>query len=135
MMNEQILAMQAPSTRAALSQCDEERIAHRLSPILKEAQRIKEDGTVDLNIRAITQQEAEAYSSLRCARGEWIAESRKEEVKTLTEGKKNKAVNAFMTLRTLEMVKDKFKELMGQIFKPQHAEIVAEEMRKRNSEA
>lgn len=122
----------------------------------KEAQVLKEDGSVDLNVRPITKEEAEAYQEFRRKRGAWIEEVRTAYLmKKIEEGKidpslpgikgmidtphvspgiqvRERAVEAFVRGSILQVVKDKFKEIMNSIFKPSHAEIVAEEMRKMN---
>lgn len=134
-----IFDMQEPSTKAAL---------------LRQKERPKEDDWLwitrpipesylavpdakNLNelvaCRPITHQEAKVESTIRRLRGARIAQKRMEgEVSSVTEEKKEKAVNAFMDIFSLDVVKVKFKEMMGKAFTPSYAEIVAEEMKKRN---
>lgn len=125
--------------------------AEKLAPY--KAQCLKEDGSIDLNVRPITKKEADDYLEFRRKRGEWIEETRTAYLmKKYDEGKldkrllehietprvipgpilKEKSEKAFLRGSTLLAVKEKFKEIMASIFKPTHAEIVAEEMRRRN---
>lgn len=82
--------------------------------------------------RPITHQEAKVEGTIRRLRGARIAQKRLEgEVTSVTEEKKERAVNAFMDMFTPDIVKMKFKEIFGKAFKPSYAEIVAEEIKKR----
>lgn len=126
--------MQAPSTRHALSQSEAERKAHRLAPIPNEAQCIKEDGSVDLNIRMITKEEEKAEQSLRYGRGavieRVIAEERRAASVEPRPEVRERATKAFMGGFTVKAVREQFKKIFGELFKPTHAEIVAQEMKK-----
>ncbi len=140
---------QAPSTARALRQSAAERTVHRLSEIPKEAQCVKADGTVDLNVREISKEDHDAYQALRYRRGAAFEEARTAYLKKMAaEGKihislmnqietdhvmppepvKERAEKAYMG--TLATIKEKFKNLMDSLFKPTHAEIIAEGMRK-----
>lgn len=117
--------------------------------IPKEAQCVKEDGSVDLNVREVSQKEYDDYQALRYRRGKAFEEARTAYLmKAAKEGKihislmsqietnhvmpteevKEKAERAYMG--TLATIKEKFKSLMESLFKPSYAEIVAEGMRK-----
>lgn len=104
-------------------------------PIKKDAQRVKEDGSVDLNVRPVTQQEADYFGKHRYERGGIIAKIRGDkEISTLTQDKKERASNAFVDKFSMETIKNKFKSMMKGLFKPDYAEIVADELRKRRNE-
>lgn len=138
-----IFEMQAPSTRTALSQSLSERELHRLKPIPKEAQCVKEDGSVDLNVRKFNAEESEFYNTEYGASniygrarkvGEWRETLFEEKDKTAhvipTEEQREVAISSWMGSRTVKAISERFKDLMGQLFKPQHAEIMAEAMKK-----
>lgn len=103
----------------------------KFTPIVKEAQCVKEDGTVDLNVRELTQTEADFHQGVRGRRGLVIESLRNDKhVSTITEERRERATNAFMDRFSLESIKNKFKAMMTGLFKPDYAEIVAEQMRK-----
>jgi hypothetical protein len=105
----------------------------RNTKIAIEAQCVKEDGTVDLNVRELTQKEADFHNTVRRKAGERIEEKRQDKpAHTLTDEKRERAQTAFMARLTLGAIKERFKRLMQETFKPTYAEIVAEEMKKRN---
>lgn len=148
---QKIFDIQSPSYKEAMSQSESERRQHRLTPIPKEAQCLKEDGSVDLNIREISQKEYDDYQALRYRRGKAFEEARTAYLmKAAKEGKihislmsqietnhvmppdpvREKAEKAYMGLFSIAAIKDKFKDIMDSLFKPTHAEIIAEGMRK-----
>lgn len=103
-----------------------------LAPLPKEAQCVKEDGTVDLNVRELSHEEAIFHQGVRSVAGRRIEEARgNEPVSTITDAKRERATTAFMGKITLAAIKERFKTLMGDVFKPSYAEIVAAEIRKR----
>lgn len=123
------------------------------TPIPKGAQVLREDGSVDLNVREISKEDYDAYQALRYKRGKWFEEVRTNYLmKMAAEGKIHislmdqietahvmppplvieRAEKAYQG--TLATIKDKFKALMDSMFKPTHAEIVAEGMRKAMNE-
>ena len=107
----------------------------RFTPIAKEAQCLKEDGTVDLNVRELSQQEADFHNGVRQKRGSIISELRRDKpVSTLTDGKRERAQSAFMRTFSLAALKERFKKIMGDVFKPTYAEMMAEAMRKKMEE-
>lgn len=128
------LDMQAPSTRAALLQSEADRVMHRLSPLPSEAQRLKEDGSVDLNVRPITAEEEIAYNGMRRRRGSWIETLFSPEHKTIkveaTRDAKDRAVHAYMAGSTLKAIKDRFERLMRSMFEPAHTEVISEQIKK-----
>lgn len=148
--------MQAPSTKAALSQTKEERAAHRAAVISKEAQCVTESGSIDLNVREITEKEYNDYQAFRIRRGAAFEEARTAYLmRAAKEGKihhslldkietnhvmppliiKEKAEEAFLSNPNIvQRVKEKFKKMMDSIFKPQHAEIMAEGIKKMREE-
>lgn len=127
---EKILSLQCPSTRRALQRPTEDDAEWRSRSIPANAQCLKEDGTVDLNVRQLTQQVADFHQELRYNRGSVIQALKDEEIKhTLTEEKKEKAVHAFMAKITLGALKERFKSIMSGLFKPEYAEVVATQMK------
>lgn len=128
-----ILEMQAPSTREALSQSAAERIAHRLSEIPKSAQCVKEDDSVDLNVRFISANDEQAEQRLRRSRGAMIELGRDEKHATgfvvPSQEVRDRAIKAYMGGFSVGAIKDKFSSMMKAMFAPSHAEIVAEQMR------
>ncbi len=134
---QRILEMQAPSTRKCLERSPDLDLAWLRREIPKEAQVVKEDGSVDLNIRQFTKEEAEWYnpdtggSSIygrnrkRGARFEAarashlnsakIHDKLKEQIETPhvmpSPEKRDVAVEAFMKSRTVEAVKNAFKAI------------------------
>lgn len=123
------------------------------TPIPQEAQRLKSDGSVDLGVREISKADYDSYQSLRYQRGAWIEEIRtKYLMKMASMGKIHhslmgqietnhvtpaplvieRAEKAYMG--TLATLKEKFKAFMDDLFKPSHAEIVAEGMRRAMNE-
>lgn len=102
----------------------------RSTPIVKEAQCLKEDGTVDLNVRFVSQAEETLHKDARYKRGEIIARGREATEPTITEEKRERGAAAFMRAFSVDALKHKFKMVMKDLFKPSHAEIMAEAMRK-----
>lgn len=155
---QKLFDIQSPSYKAAMSQSQAERELHRISAVPKEAQCVKEDGSVDLNVRAITAAEAEFYDGdfgVRRKQGARFEEARIAYLsKAISEGKvheslrkqletphvmpneetRQRAIDAWMGNRTVAKLKERFKAMMDVLFKPQHAEIVADEMRKLNQD-
>lgn len=134
MISEKILEMQAPSTKRALLQSEEERRAFHLTPIPKESQVRDENGEVFLNHRALSYEETVVYSRMRYEAGERIHEMREDKTVRIDDAelkeKKQKAVSAFMDKFSVSAIRDKFKKLIESAFKPSHAEIMSEAMRK-----
>jgi ribosomal 50S subunit-recycling heat shock protein len=112
-----IFDMQCASTRAALSRPVELDLEWFRRPIPSSAQVLKEDGSVDLNLRAFTASEVKIEESLRLVRGQRIEEMRVEKTPgvTLTEEKKERATAAWMKSRTMDAIKNVFKELMKDV--------------------
>ena len=85
---------------------------------------------MDLNVRELSHEEADFHNGVRRKAGSIIETLRREKAApTLTEEKKEKAIKAFMKIRTFAELKDKFKAIMSGLFKPEYAEIVAEQMK------
>lgn len=143
----EILDMQEPSTRAALLEPEIDRKLRQLTPIVKESQVTKEDGSVDLAPREITKEEYDAYQALRYQRGAAFEEARTAYLMRMAalgkihvslmpqietnhvmppEPVKEKAERAFMGRFTFSAIKEKFKEIMDSVFKPSFAELVKE---------
>ncbi len=152
---QQIFDMQSPSYKAAMSQTEAERVMHKLSIIPKEAQCVKEDGSVDLNVRFISAADEKAYQIHRRATGERFEEARKSYLMAAGEkGKihsslmdkietphvmpsaeqRERGIKAFMGGFTIKEIGKKFKEIMQAMFTHSYAEIVSQEMKKRNSD-
>lgn len=148
-----ILSLQSPLVQQALRQTDEERKIAREAPIIKAAQVLKEDGSVDIAPRKITAEEEKAYEDFRMRRGAYFEEARGAYLSKMAKaGKihhsllgqietphvmppeevKERAKRAWLGHFTPKAIKEKFAEIMGKIFKPTHAEIVAAEMKRRN---
>jgi len=103
----------------------------RFTPIAIEAQCVKEDGSVDLNIREITTEEYDLHQNMRYKAGQRIAELRREAtLSTLTEDKKERATTAFLRKFSLETIKDKFWSILGSLHTPTYAEKVAQALKK-----
>lgn len=152
---------QAPSTQACLDRPKELDLVWLSRPIPKEAQVVKEDGSVDLNIRQFTKQEfdffnqeygaSKIYGRVR-ERGKWFEEARgmylrsakihdklKDRIDTPhvmpDAEKRERASEAFMKVGIIQKIKDKFKELMfGVKREPSYAEKIAAGMRALNEE-
>lgn len=107
----------------------------RETPITKDAQCLKEDGSVDLNVREFTQKELVIEEKIRQERGEIIGKLRPEATaSTLTEEKRERGSSAFMRALSVDALRHKFKMVMEGLFKPTHAEIMAESIRKAKDE-
>ncbi len=107
----------------------------RFTPIAKEAQCVKEDGTVDLNVREITPEQEAFELAIRKKRGEYLSKIREEKpINTLTDEKRERATMAWLSGSPLAAIKKRFKDLMQGLFRPSYAEHVAEEMRKKRDE-
>lgn len=147
-----ILNLQSPSTRAAMTLSSEDRAKSTALFSGAEAQCKKEDGSVDLGkIRELSKEEFEFYESVRRHAGARFEDARTNylmanmekgkvnpnlltQIETNhvkpTEEARGRAELAFMG--KLKSITQRFKEMVGQMFKPQHADVVAEEMRKMN---
>lgn len=122
-----------------------------LSPVPEKAQVLKEDGSIDLNVREISQKEYDEFQAFRYRRGKLFEEVRTAYLKKMAaEGKihvslmnhietdhvmppepvRERAEKAYMG--KLAGLKEKFKNLMESIFKPTptHAEIISEALKK-----
>ncbi len=130
---EKIIGIQNPSTQAAMrsqnlrkSEDDWDYISSiKNTKIALTAQCVKEDGTVDLNVREFTNQEVSIEEGLRQARGEIIQGLRAEQTNpTLTEEKRERGANAFMRAISVDALKHKFKNIMKDLFKPTLAEVI-----------
>lgn len=150
---QKIFDMQSPSYKAAMAQSEDERKAHRLSAIVSNAQCLKEDGSVDLNIREISLEQEQAYLQFRRERGPAIEETRTAYLKANLHKihpklhssietpyvippaeRKERAIKGYMGGFTVKAIKEKFTEIMKSLFKPTHAEVVAGELRKMREE-
>lgn len=139
-----IYDIQTPATKYLMDQqrkrSPEEDSAWWARAIPKEAQVRDEEGNVFINARSLHFEEVRVYDKMRREAGGRIAEMRADKVeRPLPEQwelatRKNKAIDAFMGIFSVEVIKNKFKEIMGSLFKPSHAEMVAEGMRKVNEE-
>lgn len=148
-----ILAMQQPSTRKALRESEADRKLHVISPITDKAQCTKEDGSVDLRVREISEEEYGLFESTRRGAGATFEEARTNYLMAKAkEGKihhslldkietnhvmptleqKQRAEKAFMGI--LQTIKQKFQDIISHLIKPSHAEIIAEEIRKKRDE-
>lgn len=102
----------------------------RATPIAMEAQCLKEDGTVDLNVRELGHEEAQFHEGVRRRAGSTLEQIRGDKaVSTLTQEKRERATNAFMERFSMDAIKNKFKAMMRSVFKPSYAEIVAQQMK------
>lgn len=111
-----ILEMQAPSTKACLTRPPDLDLEWLNRPIPNDAQVLKADGSVDLNVREFGKEEVKIENRLRYERGEYIATMRNEgDAQSVREERKRAAVVAFMTSRTIQYVKDAFKSIMAQV--------------------
>ena len=152
---EKLLNIQCESTKALMRAQAQRPIEQDLSyirtikfiPIDKAAQCVKEDGSVDLNIRVFTNEELEKYDpehgsskiyGRRRLKGGWLEElfHPKQRASSVMPGEsaRERARQAFMAGSTLDAIKNKFKTIMKDLFKPDYAEIVATELRKRRDE-
>lgn len=152
---QKIFDMQSLSYKEAMGQSEAERKLHRLSPLPKESQCLKEDGSIDLNVREITQKEYDDYQALRYRRGAAFEEARTAYLmKAASEGKihpslmsqietnhvmppdvvKERAEKGFLGLFSVTKIKEKFKDIMDSLFKPQHVDIMAEALRRTKEE-
>lgn len=154
--DQKIFDMQPKSTQDALLQSEIERKFHRYSEIPKEAECVKEDGSVDLNIRHITEEEHELYDGregLRRKAGERFEAARTNYLRIKASQSKihssllskietdhvmpsaevrDRAEKAY--LGVLKSITEKFKQMWEHLFKPSHAEIVAKEMKRLSDE-
>lgn len=155
--------MQSPSTRRLLEaqsirkeeQDKENGQKRNEEPIPLNAQCKKEDGSIDLNVRKLTEDETDFYNKeygrskiygRKSERGSWWEEVRAEYLRTKTldikigdkietdpvepsEEKKEKARMAWMG--TLKKVKEKFAEIMGEMFQPSALERATKENAKK----
>lgn len=149
MWKEEIISKQDSSTRALMLaqnaraiDDDNDYISKiKLTPIIKDAQCVKEDGSVDLNVRPIYDENGEELPEIKLAHearsrsGQRLHEIRRDKpIRTITDEKKERASNAFMERFTLDAIKERFKKLMKDMFKPTHAEIMAEGLKKMREE-
>lgn len=116
---------------------------------------LKEDGSIDLNVRDISPEEYALHKGARLRRGAAFEEVRTAYLMRMkAEGKihpslyhmietehvmppdvvRERAAKTWLGGFGLKAIKEKFSEIMGKIFKPTHAEIVAEEIRKMRDE-
>lgn len=111
-------------------------LAWWMRPIPKEAQVLDEEGNVFINARSLGYSEVSTYNRMRYNAGERLAEMREDKVarafpdEVELSKRKNSAVNAFMDIFSVDVIKERFKKMMDNMFKPSHAELVAAEMRK-----
>ncbi len=112
-----ILSIQAPSTKACLSRPVELDLTWLRRPMPSNAQVLKEDGSVDLNLRAFTAEEVLIEDRLRYVRGERIEELRAEKTPSVmpSEEKKERATEAWMKYRTMDAIKKAFSNLMKDV--------------------
>jgi len=114
-----ILEMQAPSTRKCLERSRDLDLEWLSRPIPKNAQVLKEDGTVDLGIRAISTSEEALEKRIRINRGAWIEGRWATEQKTPgvlpNEETKERAVESFLRSRTMQAIKNTFESIMKQV--------------------
>jgi len=111
-----ILEMQCESTRRCLERPPDLDLEWLSRPIPKEAQVLKSDGSVDLNVRAFSEEEVRIESKIRYERGGHLAKMRNEpEAKAVSEQRKKTAIEAFMTSKTVEGIKSAFKAIMAQV--------------------
>lgn len=128
MWKEEIIAKQCKSTQVimraqnARPECEDDSYQSRirLTPIDIKAQCVKEDGTVDLNVRIITPHEERLHTQARQDRGQILEQIKQPRFKTeykstLTEEKRENAIHAFMSGFSLETIKNKFKAIMSGI--------------------
>lgn len=148
-----IISIQAASTQALMrDDFNSPALWSGTSP-----QVLDENGNVDLNVRHISEAEYDLHDKARRRVGAAVEETRTlyltqaisdgrisaealkhsslhDGVETKhvlpTANQRESAIQAWMG--TLKSVKERFKEMMGHIFKPQYAEIVAEGMKKLN---
>lgn len=163
-----ILSLQTPATRDAMlageSRSDVEQALYvkqkKDSLVSIKAQCVKEDGSVDLNVRVFTEEEKKKYDpetgtseiyGRNRKRGAWFEEVRTNYLmKMVKEGKvdkrlehmietphvfptleiKEKAKEAFMRPGFAQRVKEKFKSIMDGIFSVSVADIAIENVKK-----
>jgi len=87
----------------------------KLTPIAKEAQRLKEDGTVDLNVREISTDEFSLHDKARRERMGKMQVTRELLSWELSEEKRERAIHAFMAKFSMATIKDRFKAIMEQV--------------------
>lgn len=140
---QKIIDLQEPSIRELMlmqnvrkPEDDYEYISRiRLTAVDQKAQCVKEDGTVDLNVRDFGNQELQIEKGLREKRGEIIQGLRGEPTTaTITEEKRERGASAFMRALSVDALKNKFRMVMKDLFKPSHAEIMAEALKKAKNE-
>jgi len=109
-----IFEMQSASTKACLSRPVELDLTWLRRPMPANAQVLKEDGSVDLNLRAFTDMEVALEESCRWWRGERLEQMRDEKTPrvVLSEETKERAANAWMKSRTMDAIKNAFTALM-----------------------
>ena len=136
MIDKKILDLQQPSTRACLERPVEKDDEWLSRIIPKEAQVVKEDGSVDLNVRIMTAGEVAMEEGVRRKRGSWIAGIRGEsDMLSVSEHRKLTAIDAFLNKFSFERIKDKFKALMGDVAKPKsYVEVMAEHINRIKNE-
>lgn len=156
-----ILEMQCASTRRCLERAPELDLAWLNRPVPKEAQVIKEDGSVDINLRALYDKDGRVLPEVQIAetarehQAERFSQKRSEYLhankhrinweklghmvddpkRELDPHKKERATDAFMKVSVVQRIKDKFKEIMFGVKKePSYAEHVAQEMARLRNE-
>ena len=132
-----ILEMQCESTRRCLERPPELDLTWLRRPLPKEAQVVKEDGSVDLNVREISEEEYNREQKLRYGRGAQFEDARtnylmakKDKINWQRLGhmittdhvisskeKIENAIMAFLKTNVVEKIKSKFKELMRDVKK------------------
>jgi uncharacterized surface protein with fasciclin (FAS1) repeats len=114
---QRIFDMQPASTKACLSRPVELDLTWLRRPIPANAQCLKEDGSVDLNLRAFKAEEVLIEDKLRYVRGLYIEEMRAEKTPrvVLSEEKKERAAEAWMKSRTMDAIKNAFQSLMKDV--------------------
>jgi hypothetical protein len=140
---EKIISRQCPSTQALMlaqnARPEEEDGAYitriKFTPVDMSAQCKKEDGSIDLNVRAATIEEMDLHDRFRRRRGSLIELIRGSGgVSTLSDDKRERAIDSFMRKTTLGAIADRFKKIMSEMFKPSYAEVMAEAIKKAKDE-
>lgn len=137
---DKVLSLQTPEMRSILLQSSEERAAHHDKDIPSNYLAVPDATTLAelVATRPITYEETKTYKRMRYEAGERLTEMRQDKIERLPdevsklEVRKKNAINAFMDKFTPHAIKDRFKKMMGGLFKPSHAEMVAAEMEDRN---
>lgn len=159
-----ILEMQCASTRRVLERSPDLDLEWFNRPIPKEAQVVKEDGSVDLNVRVLSKEEADFYNAEYGAskiygrkreRGAWFEDARtsyliakakegKIHPKLLshietphvmpTPIKRERAIDSFMRSKPIQAIKDAFKSIMDGLKELTYIQKTSATPRKSNEE-